>query len=157
VRVRTQPGCSWAASSSEGWIAVSSEERRGDGEVEYRVNRNTGSQARSGTITIAGRTHRIEQSGAPSPPPSTSCSYEVAPPERSFGPNGGSSTIRVRTESGCRWSASASATWITIVSGRDGTGNGEVEYRVDRNTGSSARSGSVSVAGHSTRITQNGR
>jgi hypothetical protein len=155
IRVRAPAGCEWSASSGASWIVIVSGRGSGNGEVQYRIERNSGTQARTGTIAIGGRTHRIEQSGAAQPEPT--CSYQVNPPERSFGPNGGSSEIRVRTQSGCRWSASANVSWIVITSTREGVGTGAIEYRVDPNTGSAARSGSVTVAAHSVRITQNAR
>ncbi len=155
LRVRADGGCGWAASSNASWIViVSGGGGSGNGEVRYRVERNSRSEARSGAITVAGRTHRVEQRGAAAAP---SCSYQVNPPERSFGPNGGSSEIRVRTQSGCRWSATSNASWIVMTSTREGTGDGAIEYRVDPNTGSAARTGSVSIGGHTVRITQNAR
>ena len=156
IRVRANAGCNWSASTTANWIVISSNAAgTGNGELQYRVERNGSTQARSATITIAGHTHRVEQSGAPEPAPT--CTYQVDPPGRSFGPQGGSSEIRVRTQSGCRWTAAASVSWITITSSREGVGNGAIEYRVDPNTGSAARSGTVSIAGHTVHLTQNAR
>jgi hypothetical protein len=156
IRVRTEAGCNWSASSSASWIVITSVGGgSGNGAIQYRVERNPSTQQRSGTILIAGRTHRVEQGGVPEPTPS--CSYQVNPPGRSFGPNGGESEIRVRTQPGCRWSASASVSWMVITSSRDGAGDGAIAYRVDPNTGSSSRSGNLSVAGHTIAITQSAR
>lgn len=70
VTVVTQPlssscatGCPWTASSNASWIRVtSSMPRAGDDVFAYQVDANTG-PARVGTITIAGRTHTVSQSG----------------------------------------------------------------------------------------------
>ena len=62
--VRTAGGCSWSASSSVGWISVASSGGSGRGRVDYRVQRNTTSQERTGRITVAGQTHEVVQRGA---------------------------------------------------------------------------------------------
>ena len=62
VSVSTGSGCSWTASSNDGWIAVTSgSSGSGSGSVGYRVNENKGKKARTGTVTIAGRTFTVSQ------------------------------------------------------------------------------------------------
>ena len=48
---------------------------------------------------------------------------------------------------GCGWTATSNDTWITISSGGSGTGNGTVNYTVAANTGTSSRTGTMTVAG----------
>jgi murein DD-endopeptidase MepM/ murein hydrolase activator NlpD len=61
VAVTTQTGCSWTAQSNAGWITITSgESGSGNGTVNYSVAANTGG-ARTGTITIAGRTFGVDQ------------------------------------------------------------------------------------------------
>jgi hypothetical protein len=56
-------GCPWAATSNAPWIRVtSSMPRAGDDAFSYQVEPNTGI-ARTGTITVAGRTHTVTQAG----------------------------------------------------------------------------------------------
>jgi hypothetical protein len=70
VMVVTQPvssscaiGCPWTATSNASWIRVtSSMPRAGDDVFAYQVDANTGTP-RVGTITVAGRTHTVSQSG----------------------------------------------------------------------------------------------
>jgi hypothetical protein len=64
--------------------------------------------------------------------------------------------VRVRTSAACEWNANASVGWISIESGRTGTGNGEVRYSVSRNTSTAERTGSVKVAGQTLTVTQRG-
>ncbi|MCP4658216.1 MAG: DUF11 domain-containing protein [bacterium] len=65
VAVSTVPGCTWEAISNDPWITVTSGDAgTGDGSVGYSVDANTGPQ-RTGTLTIAGREHSVEQSGIP--------------------------------------------------------------------------------------------
>jgi len=64
VNVTTGAGCSWSAASNANWITVNSgTSGTGNGAVSYSVMANSGS-ARTGTLTIAGQTYSISQSGA---------------------------------------------------------------------------------------------
>jgi Domain of unknown function (DUF5666)/Viral BACON domain/Putative binding domain, N-terminal len=65
VRVTTLAGCTWDASTGDSWIAITSATRvTGAGEVRYRVARNDSTTARSGVVTVGGRTHSVQQDGA---------------------------------------------------------------------------------------------
>ncbi|MEE9200394.1 MAG: BACON domain-containing protein [Candidatus Brocadiales bacterium] len=56
--------CSWTAVSNKSWITVTSgSSSTGDGTAGYSVAANTGSISRTGTITIAGDTFTVTQSG----------------------------------------------------------------------------------------------
>jgi beta-lactamase superfamily II metal-dependent hydrolase len=64
--VSTTSECAWAASSNASWISiVGGATGTGSGPVTMSVTANSGS-ARSGTVTIAGRTVTISQGGLPS-------------------------------------------------------------------------------------------
>jgi C1A family cysteine protease len=66
VTVATQGGCDWTASSNTGWITVTSgSSGTGNGTVNYSVAANTGAKARSGSLTIAGKTFNVAQAGVP--------------------------------------------------------------------------------------------
>ncbi len=65
VDVWTQSGCSWSASSNVGWMTTSSSGTGESGSASFSVQANTGAKARTGTLTIAGRTHTVTQAGAP--------------------------------------------------------------------------------------------
>jgi hypothetical protein len=63
VSVLAGGGCAWVASSSAPWISITSgSSGSGNGTVNYSIAANTGA-ARSGTITIAGRTFTVNQFG----------------------------------------------------------------------------------------------
>ena len=103
--------------------------------------------ARTGTLTVANQTVTVNQAV-------TSCSYSVMPTMVSVGaPSGTGTPISVSAGSGCTWTATTSAGWITILTGANGTGNGSVTYSVQSNTGS-ARTGTLTVAGQSVTISQ---
>jgi C1A family cysteine protease len=62
--------------------------------------------------------------------------------------------IRVTAGSGCAWTATSNATWITISAG-SGTGPGTVSYTVAANT-QATRTGTITVQGHAYAFTQAG-
>ncbi|MCK4304505.1 MAG: PD40 domain-containing protein, partial [Candidatus Eisenbacteria sp.] len=84
-----------------------------------------------------------------------SCTYSISPTSKNFSSSGGSGTVNVTTQSGCSWTAVSNDGWITITSGSSGSGNGTVYYTVSANTGSS-RTGTMSIAGKSFTVTQEG-
>ena len=64
VAVNTLAGCAWSAASNDGWITITSAASgTGNGTVNYSVGVNPGSASRTGTMTIAGSTFTVGQSG----------------------------------------------------------------------------------------------
>ena len=63
VNVQTASGCSWRASSSASWIVIGSPNGSGQRQLDYRVLPNTTSQERTGSISIGGQAHQVEQRG----------------------------------------------------------------------------------------------
>jgi hypothetical protein len=83
------------------------------------------------------------------------CSYSISPTSANFTVSGGTGSVSVTTQAGCPWTASSGAAWMTITSGSSGTGNGNVNYSISSNTGSSRTSGST-IAGRVFTVTQSG-
>jgi outer membrane biosynthesis protein TonB len=91
---------------------------------------------------------------APTPTPTpTPCSYSISPTSNSVGSEASNGSIQVTAASGCAWTATESANWLTIRSSTSGAGNGEVEYRVSANDGG-ARTATISVAGRTFTVSQ---
>ena len=74
------------------------------------------------------------------------CTYSISPGSRSFAASGGTGTVTVTTQSGCPWTASSGASWMTITSGGSGTGSGTMEYSVAANTTKSSRIAASSIS-----------
>jgi hypothetical protein len=89
------------------------------------------------------------------PPPTTtpSCSFSVVQPTTTFGPEGGTSSAAVTAGSGCAWTATSSASFVTITQGASGSGNGTVTFSVAVNTGAE-RTGALTIAGTAVTITE---
>ena len=82
------------------------------------------------------------------------CSYSLNPTSANVAAAGVSSSFSVTTQNGCSWSAATSTNWITLAAGSSGSGNGKVNYSVVANSTTSARTGSITVAGATMAISQ---
>ncbi|HUJ11147.1 MAG TPA: choice-of-anchor tandem repeat GloVer-containing protein [Verrucomicrobiae bacterium] len=83
------------------------------------------------------------------------CSYSVDPLSRSHGASIETGSVTVTTGSDCTWTGMSGATWITIISGSSGTGNGVVNYSVAPNTDNCiTRTGTLVIAGQTFTVTQ---
>ena len=86
----------------------------------------------------------------------TSCSYELSRTTVDL-PDAAatSSSLDVKTGSGCAWTAVSNSPWISVTGGPTGNGGGTVSFTVDANAGA-PRIGTISVAGKTFTITQGG-
>ena len=111
VSVSAANGCTWTAASNDSWITVTSgASGKGNGSVAFSVASNP-SNARSGSLTIAGQTFSVQQ--AP-------CTYGITPTTYAASPGGGAGpTVSVSAVNGCTWTATSNDSWITITSRSD--------------------------------------
>ena len=86
----------------------------------------------------------------------STCTYSISPPSQSFTAAAGTGTVSVTTQSTCPWTAASGASWMTITSGSNGTGNGTVRYSISANTSPSSRTASSTMAGKIFTATQAG-
>ena len=85
-----------------------------------------------------------------------SCSYSISPTSQPFPANGGAGSVAVTAPSGCTWTATSNASWITITAGTSGNGSGTVNYLVAGNTATGSRTGTLTIAGQTVTVTQAG-
>jgi hypothetical protein len=143
--VGTTAGCAWTASSAASWITIAGgQSGNGPGEVVIAVAANTGA-ARTGSLTIAGRTVTVTQS--------TGCTVTLTPPGASVGADASTGTVQVADGAGCSWTATTATPWIAITDGAAGSGNGQVRYAITANTGP-ARQGSIAIGGQTFAVSQ---
>ena len=86
----------------------------------------------------------------------SSCSFTVSPLTWSAIASSSDSSASVDTGSGCSWTASSNASWLTVTSGTNGTGYGIVNYSIQSNSTTSPRTGTLSIAGQTLTVTQAG-
>jgi len=82
------------------------------------------------------------------------CTFSLSGSDRSFDATGGTGNVSVDTSSGCAWSATSSASWLTVTSGASGTGTGAVVFQVAANTTGQARTASLSIGGQTFTVNQ---
>lgn len=150
VAVTATAGCAWTARSNVTWITVTAgASGNASGTVGYTVAANTATTARTGTLTIAGRTFTVTQAAATS-----TCTFSISPASASPASGGGTGSITVTAPAGCAWTARSNVTWITVTAGASGSGNGTASYSVAANTTTVARTGTLTVAGKTFTVTQ---
>ena len=82
------------------------------------------------------------------------CTYAISPTTASFPASGGSGSIQVRAPDGCRWTAVSNRAWIVVRGSATQSGNGTAKYSVAPYTGSTRRTGTITIAGLTLTVTQ---
>ena len=147
ITISTNRDCTWSASTTTQWISLTSAVTgQGEGTLTYRVAANPDPSPRHGTVKVNDATVDLAQDAAV-------CRFSVDMPN-TVAAGGGSVAVAVTASStGCTWTATSSANWITIANAPNGSGNATVMLNVAVNTGS-AREAGVTIAGHAITIRQ---
>jgi hypothetical protein len=180
VRVdATASSCAWTVVSQADWIRSSGNGQSGSGSVTLTVAPNAG-EARTGLVTVAGETVRIEEAAVagpvptpeptpgpsptpsptpaptptPTPTPAPSCTFSLSPTATTVTALGGTGTVTVITGSGCTWSASSTAPWLTIGGAASGSGGGSIAWSAAPSLLTAPRTGTITVAGQVFTVTQ---
>lgn len=102
---------------------------------------STDSNLGTATVTVAGG----------------SCSYALSASSQSFGELAQVGALTVSAGAGCEWTAASEAQWISVLApAAPAAGSGVVRFSLDRNVGSTARTGTLSVAGLTFTVVQAG-
>jgi hypothetical protein len=144
VPVSATAGCAWTAESNTPWLTVTGGAGSGPGVVTVRAAATEG-PARTGTVMVAGQVVTVTQTPG--------CSVTVEPASHAVASAGGSGVVAVRAGTGCRWSTTSTAEWITLTAGESGTGTGEVRFTVAA-TSSPGRAGALRIGDATVTITQ---
>jgi len=136
--------CNWTAASNTSWLSIVGMTSFVDNNVvNFTAAANTATTARSGTLTVAGKTITVTQAAAPV----IDCTATLSEDNPGYTSTGGWGLTQVRIADGCSWTATSSVSWITIRSISRYADGGDVTYWVDENTGSIRRTGTLSIAG----------
>lgn len=141
IDVDAAAGCAWQATTAASWIDILDGARgSGPGRVRFRAAANPSVETRAASIEIAGLRVDVRQSGI-------ECRYAIEPANAEAPPGGADGAIAVDAAAGCAWSAVSDEPWLTVTSGADGSGPGQVRYRAAGNGGPSARTGRITIGG----------
>lgn len=146
--VTTTNACAWTTANTASWLTVGGS-RSGTGDYTLSATPNTTASPRSAVVTIAGTAVSVTQSAGASCQVSVSSSSMTV--DESLLNN---ATVQVTAASGCAWTASSSAPWLTVRSGSSGSGNGTVTFRVEANTIASSRTATLTIGGQAVTVTQ---
>ena len=147
LAVTAQPECAWTVSGQPTWISdVTPTSGQGNGNVGFRVAPNPVPSMREGEIVVNDNHVRVMQEAAP-------CVFAIAPDNQSVNASAGTANVAVTTLTGCTWTTKSNASWITITSGANGSGNGTATFSVASN-GGLARTGTLTVASRTITVTQ---
>ncbi len=150
VIVTAQNGCAWTATNNDSFITINSgASGSGNGMVSYTIAANTSSNEITGTMTVAGQTFTIVQTGV-------GCTFLLDSTSASYDATGGASNIVVTAGTNCDWLAASNSGFIAVTAGSSGTGNGTVSYTVTANPNTFGLTGSLTVAGQTYIITEAG-
>jgi hypothetical protein len=147
----TNAACAWTAvSNAPSWLSVTSPAGgagTGSATISYDVLPNTG-PARTGTLTIAGRTLTVTQASG--------CTFGLSGSTTAVVAAGGEASVGLTTsDASCAWSATSHAPWLTLVPPVNGVGTRTLSYAIAANAGP-ARTGTLTIAGQTLTVTQAG-
>ena len=149
--------CQWTAVSQSTWITVTAgASGTGPGTVSYSATANADPSSRTGTILAAGFNDTVTQLAVPPPASPITCST-LSSTQDTVGSWSTSIGIGITGGTGCTWTATSPVSWAVVSSGASGTGPGSVTVSVSRNGGTASRTATITIAGQSFVLTQQGR
>jgi mannan endo-1,4-beta-mannosidase len=133
---------SWTVTDDQTWLSATPVSGANNGSFTVSATANTGTAARTGTVTVTGggitRTVSVTQA-AP-----TANNLTLSQTALSFASAASSSAVNVTAN--VSWTVTDDQTWIT-ASPTSGSNNGSFTVSATANTGTTSRSGTVTVTG----------
>ena len=146
----------WLAMSNQTWATIPQNTSNGNGTLIVALSINTASVSRTATITVS--TTGVQNKNVTiTQAEFLNCTYSLSPSSNSYSAIATTGTFNLITSTNfncASWTASASPSWITITSATLGTGSANISFSLSANTSSSARTGTINVAGQTFTITQ---
>ncbi len=138
---------SWTISASESWIKVSNVADAGDKTITVTVEANTGKDARSGTITVNGKSSgtksiSVSQSGK---------EYSLTMDKTEIAVGAAEASEAFTITSNDEWTATSDASWATL-SATSGSGDKTLTVTISQNTTTAERSGTITIKGSNSSI-----
>lgn len=138
IDIDTARECEWNASSDSRWITLKPVSGQGTGTIQFSIVSNDQAARRAAVVRVNDQQISLSQDAAP-------CRVQLTHARDTLGFDGGDDAISVATLSGCRWTATTTATWIQLREPVSGTGNGDVRFHIAANDGAQ-RTGAIRVA-----------
>jgi len=136
VSITTQAGVSWTAVSNAAWITVTPASGVSNGSVAYTVEAYGGVVSRTGSLTIAGKTFSITQTGA---------DVNLSPKSVEKAYSSDIVQIQVSALAGTSWTVTTPNSWVSIIDGGNGFGDSNITLAISTNPSFAERIATVSI------------
>jgi hypothetical protein len=150
MTVDVHDGCEWAASDVPAWISLEPKTGTGAATVHVRATAQSDASVREATLRIGSEVVSLRQDGH-------SCTFDLAAAPADFPLVGGTGTLRVSTNPGCRWAFEKSAPWLSTADPANGVGPAALRLIVLSNPDANSRRTTLHVSTASADITQSGQ
>jgi hypothetical protein len=152
LNLKAAGSVAWTAASSAAWLSITSGATgAGNGAIVVSAPANTSVYPRSATVSAAGATITVTQSGR------TVSVSPLVPPALAADASG-ATTITVNAEAGATWASVSNApSWLNIATGASGAGSGVVTFVANvMDVPQTSRTGTLTIAGQTVYVTQRG-
>ena len=136
ISITTSAGVSWTAVSNAPWITVTPASGTSNGSVSYTVASYGGVVSRTGSLTIAGKTFSITQTGE---------DVNLSPKSVDKAYSSDIVQIQVTALGSTVWNVTANNPWISVVDDGNGFGDSTVTLAISTNPSFADRTGTVSI------------
>jgi hypothetical protein len=151
VGVIAPSACTWSSASDDpSWLTVTASGSGGSGEVRFNALPNDLPDPRTGSLTIAGVTYTVTQTGAP-------CSYLLPSGSVTIAAAGTNGSFAFSTASpSCTPAPISYTSWIDVTAVAFDGSSGDVQFSVEANPTTNARSGTIRIGEQNFTVVQTG-
>ena len=147
----------WKVRSNVDWISVDATSGTGEAAVSYTVAPWNEVSTRSGTITAAGCTFTVNQTGRRMKISGPTITSHVSGLMSNFDYLSHVQSITVNALASTQWDVEVGESWLSVVDAGSGQGGGSVTIAINENPSWLARSGTVRIGTETLTVKQAGR
>lgn len=153
ILTTSNSSCAWSATSDQAWVHnITPSSGTAGATLTFTVDLNNSTQSRSATIRAGQATLTVSQLGT-----SASCTFSLGYTTQPVPANGGTYFVGLfASNESCARTAQSNASFITNVFPASGNGTANISYTVAPNTSTSPRSGTLTIAGQTLTVNQDG-
>ena len=148
INVTTDAGITWTAKANVDWLSVTPTSGRSVGTVTYTVAAYPGVVSRSGSITIAGNTFTVTQTGV---------DVNIEPAIIKIGPEADILMVDITALASTKWNVMPNSSWISVLDKEQGHGDYALALAVNSNPSFAKRTGTVAIGTATLTVVQAGK
>jgi len=147
ISITVDAGVAWSAVSNASWVTVSPASGTSSGSVNYTVAPYGGVTTRTTSLTVAGKTFSITQTGT---------DVNISPKSSEKAYSSDIVQVTVTALSTTAWNVTPNASWISVVDDGNGFGDSTITLAVGTNPSFLERTGTVTIGSATFTIIQAG-